>query len=88
MRKAKVFMHNSLAGYLIEEEKNKRYRFYYDDNYIGNPISLTFPVESKEFQFNTFPSFFDGLLPEGIQLDGLLRIKKIDEALESIHQGL
>jgi len=23
MRKAKVFMHNSFAGYLIEEEKNK-----------------------------------------------------------------
>ena len=79
MRKAKVFMHNSLAGYLIEEEKNIRYRFSYDDNYTGNPVSLTMPVEIKEFHFKSFPAFFDGLLPEGIQLDGLLRIKKIDK---------
>jgi len=79
MRKAKVFMHNSLAGYLIEEEKNIRYRFSYDDNYMGDPVSLTMPVEMKEFHFKSFPAFFDGLLPEGIQLDGLLRIKKIDK---------
>ena len=79
MRKAKVFMHNSLAGYLIEEEKNRKYKFSYDDNYKGNPVSLTMPVEIKEFHFKSFPAFFDGLLPEGIQLDGLLRIKKIDK---------
>lgn len=79
MRKAKVFMHNFLAGYLIEEEKNIRYRFSYDDNYTGEPVSLTMPVEMKEFQFKSFPAFFDGLLPEGIQLDGLLRIRKIDK---------
>jgi serine/threonine-protein kinase HipA len=79
MRKAKVFMHKSLAGYLIEEEKNKKYLFSYDNNYKGDPISLTMPVEIKEFYFNSFPPFFDGLLPEGIQLDGLLRIKKIDK---------
>ena len=36
------------------------------------------PVKIKGFYFNSFPPFFDGLLPEGIQLDGLLRIKKID----------
>lgn len=79
MRKAKVFMHKSLAGYLIEEEKNIKYLFYYGDNYKGEPVSLTMPVEIKEFYFNSFPPFFDGLLPEGIQLDGLLRIKKIDK---------
>jgi serine/threonine-protein kinase HipA len=79
MRKAKVFMHKSLAGYLIEEEKNNKYLFSYDNNYKGDPISLTMPVEIKEFYFNSFPPFFDGLLPEGIQLDGLLRIKKIDK---------
>lgn len=79
MRKANVYMHKSFAGYFIEEEKNKRYKFYYDNNYNGDPISLIMPVESKEFNFNSFPPFFDGLLPEGIQLDGLLRIKKIDK---------
>jgi len=79
MRIAKVYMHNKLAGYLTEVEKNKKYKFSYNDNFIGNPISLTMPVEIKEFNFNSFPPFFDGLLPEGIQLDGLLRIKKIDK---------
>ena len=79
MRKAKVYMHNKLAGYLTEIEKNKKYKFTYDDNYNGNPISLTMPVEFKDFNFNSFPSFFDGLLPEGIQLDGLLRFNKIDK---------
>ncbi|MBA7571804.1 hypothetical protein ES708_13572 [subsurface metagenome] len=79
MRIAKVYMHNKFAGYLTEVEKNKKYKFSYNDNFKGNPISLTMPVEIKEFNFNSFPPFFDGLLPEGIQLDGLLRIKKIDK---------
>jgi len=79
MRTAKVYMHNKLAGYLTEVERNKKYKFAYDDSYKGEPISLTMPVEFKEFNFNTFPPFFDGLLPEGIQLDGLLRFKKIDK---------
>jgi len=79
MRIAKVYMHNKLAGYLTEVEKNKKYKFSYDDNFKGNPVSLTMPVKIKEFNFNSFPPFFDGLLPEGIQLDGLLRIKKIDK---------
>ncbi len=79
MRKAKVFMQKKLAGYLIEEEINKKYTFLYDVNYQGYPISLKMPLEMKEFHFNSFPPFFDGLLPEGIQLDGLLRIKKINK---------
>ena len=79
MRIAKVYMHNKLAGYLTEIEKNKKYKFSYDDNYKEEPVSLTMPVELKEFNFDSFPSFFDGLLPEGIQLDGLLRFKKIDK---------
>jgi serine/threonine-protein kinase HipA len=79
MRKAKVYMHSRLAGYLTELERNKKYKFSYDENYQDGPVSLTMPVELKEFSFNSFPPFFDGLLPEGIQLDGLLRIKKIDK---------
>lgn len=79
MRIAKVYMHNKLAGYLTEVEKYKKYKFNYDDNYNGDPISLTMPAEFKEFYFNSFPPFFDGLLPEGIQLDGLLRFNKIDK---------
>jgi len=79
MRKVKVYVHSSFAGYLFEEEKNKAYKFVYEDGYSGIPVSLTMPVDAKEFNYNSFPPFFDGLLPEGIQLDGLLRIRKLDK---------
>jgi serine/threonine-protein kinase HipA len=79
MRKAKVNMHGLPAGTLEEIIFGKQYRFIYDEKYNGEPVSLTMPVEKKEFEFNTFPPFFDGLLPEGIMLEGLLRQKKIDK---------
>ena len=78
MRKAEVKMHNIPAGILEELLFNKNYKFYYYPIYNGNPISLTMPVKEKEFFFDNFPPFFDGLLPEGIQLDGLLKQCKID----------
>ena len=37
------------------------------------------PVGGKEFIFNRFTPFFDGLLPEGLLLEGLLRQRKIDK---------
>jgi serine/threonine-protein kinase HipA len=79
MRKAKVYMHGLSAGVLEEIDFNKHYRFVYDEGYEGEPVSLTMPVEKKLFEFNMFPPFFDGLLPEGIMLEGLLRQKKIDK---------
>ena len=33
----------------------------------------------REFFFQNFPPFFDGLLQEGILLEGLLKQKKIDK---------
>jgi serine/threonine-protein kinase HipA len=78
MRKADVFMQGIKAGILEEIEKGKKYLFQYDDRYTGLPISLTMPVAKRKYEFNTFPTFFEGLLPEGIQLEGLLRIRKID----------
>lgn len=78
MRKAKVFNFGIHAGNLIEIEKGKKYQFNYADNYSGPPISLKLPIKQKEFMFNEFPPFFEGLLPEGIQLEALLRQTKID----------
>ena len=78
MRKAKVFMHGIPAGTLEEHEQGKRYVFRYDDAYNGPPTSLTMPLAQREYSFESFPPFFDGVLPEGIQLDGLLRQRKID----------
>ena len=36
------------------------------------------PVREEPYRFNEFPPFFDGLLPEGFQLEALLRQKKLD----------
>jgi serine/threonine-protein kinase HipA len=36
------------------------------------------PISQKEYLFDRFPPFFDGLLPEGIMLEALLRNGKID----------
>ena len=78
MRKAKVFNFGMYAGDLIESEKGKKYQFIYRDDYDGSPVSLTFPINQKKYFFEMFPPFFEGLLPEGIQLDALLRLTKID----------
>ncbi len=79
MRKASVYMQNELAGFLIESTDKKSYTFEYVADYEGLPVSLTMPVEQQRFSFDTFPPFFDGVLPEGIMLDGLLRQLKIDK---------
>ena len=76
VEKLTVRMHGTPAGILEKEES--RYSFVYFPNYQGPPISLRLPVETRTFQFDSFPSFFDGLLPEGPQLEGLLKSQKID----------
>lgn len=78
MRKAVVSVHNKRAG-ILSEENNKRYFFTYDDNYIGEVVSLTMPIHQKRYSFSHFPPFFEGLLPEGFMLEGLLLTTKIDE---------
>lgn len=78
MRRAEVFVRKTKAGVLEEIEIGKQYRFIYEADYSGLPVSLTMPVKNKCYDFETFPPFFEGLLPEGVQLEGLLRINKID----------
>ena len=79
MRRAKVYVKGIEAGILIEIMKGEEYQCEYLDQYNGLEVSRTMPVKEKFFRFNRFPPFFDGLLPEGIQLEGLLKIKKIDK---------
>ncbi len=78
MRKAKVYVQGIEAGILTELLPGREYIFEYHDGYTGPDISRTMPLSLKVFRFNRFPPFFDGLLPEGIQLEGLLKINKID----------
>ena len=79
MRNAEISMHGIPAGILEEMEAGEKYRFTYFETYRGPSIALTMPVDGKEFIFYRFPPFFDGLLPEGILLEGLLRQRKIDK---------
>lgn len=79
MRRVEVSMHGIPAGILEEIEVGRKYRFAYLENYQGPAISLTMPVEEKKFNFDRFPPYFDGLLPEGLLLEGLLKQRKIDK---------
>jgi serine/threonine-protein kinase HipA len=78
MRKAIILVHDKRAGVLIEDS-NGSCEFVYDDNYEGEAVSLTMPLTNKKYSFARFPSFFEGVLPEGIMLEGLLKIGKIDK---------
>jgi len=59
-------------------EKGRKYQFEYRDGYSGEPVSLTMPVRQQVWEFDRFPPFFEGLLPEGFQLESLLKQMKID----------
>lgn len=78
MRMADIFFDNLLAGHLVELEYGRDYQFEYDPRYDGPPISQTIPVRREVYSFKSFPPFFDGLLPEGFQLEALLRREKLD----------
>ena len=78
MKTANVFVHGQLAGQLEELESGRKYRFVYQSGYDGPPVSLTMPTSLSEYPVDRFPPFFEGLLPEGVMLEGLLKQNKID----------
>ena len=78
MRTAKVYVCGKEAGLLHEITLGKKYLFEYNAGYSGWPVSLTMPVGHTAYSFDCFPAFFDGLLPEGHQLEGLLKQGKVD----------
>ena len=78
MKKAYVSVDGIKAG-VLEELKGKKYQFTYLNDYQGAPVSLTMPLTNKLYNFDEFPPFFEGLLPEGIMLEALLRKYKIDK---------
>ena len=78
MRKAKVFVRGIEAGILSEIKQGDEYIFEYNEGYDGLEVSRTMLTSEKTYTFTNFPPFFEGLLPEGIQLEGLLKLNKID----------
>jgi serine/threonine-protein kinase HipA len=78
VRSAAIYQRKLFAGYLREVPERKGWVFTYAEGYSSNPVSLTMPVRSAPYDFDSFPAFFEGLLPEGSQLEALLRTHKID----------
>jgi len=78
MKRAKIFVDGIFAGQLQELEKGKKYRYIYHEAYKGPSVSLEMPSSQSVYDFDKFPPFFEGLLPEGMMLEGLLRQTKLD----------
>jgi serine/threonine-protein kinase HipA len=70
-RKAKVYMKDTLAGFLEEVETG--YCFIYANDYVqtenAEAISNTMPIKNEPYLSNVLFPFFDGLIPEGWLLD-------------------
>lgn len=75
-RKAIISVNKKQAAEFIELEKG--FEINYFPTYSGQPISLTLPLIKEKYTFESFPAFFDGLLPEGIMLEVLLKKYKLD----------
>ena len=75
-RKALISVNRTPAAEFIELDKG--YEINYFPSYSGQPISLTLPLIKERYTFDLFPAFFDGLLPEGIMLEVLLKKYKLD----------
>ena len=71
MRKAAIYMKDTLAGLLTQNENG--YQFVYDSSYLQNEqalaVSVTLPLQEQPFNSNILFPFFDGLIPEGWLLD-------------------
>lgn len=78
MKKAKIFVDGIAAGELQELERGKKHLFTYFKEYTGPSVSLEMPRSQMVYEYDRFPPFFEGLLPEGIMLEGLLRYAKLD----------
>ncbi len=78
MRTATVYLHDKPVAELREISESE-YELHYLPKTDGKSISLTIPFSQTPHKFSKFPPFFEGLLPEGAQLQALLRQYKIDE---------
>ncbi|TAE74328.1 MAG: toxin HipA [Verrucomicrobia bacterium] len=76
-RGALVRQHGLPAGRLAEVPGGG-WTFTYAPGYAGPPVSLIIPLRAEPYHFATFPPFLEGLLPEGPQLEAILRLHKID----------
>lgn len=72
-----IFFDNIPAGIFTQQDVGK-YHFEYYADYVGQPISLRIPISQTHYEFLEFPAVFEGLLPEGTQLETLLKETSLD----------
>ena len=81
MRKAKVYMHDLLAGELTETDEG--YSFLYDKSYLqsdnATAVSLTLSLSDQPYESVFMFPFFDGLIPEGWLLEIAEKNWKLDK---------
>lgn len=81
MQRGKVFRNNIFAGFLTKFNENS-YSFVYVEEYLNKenakPISLTFPLQKKEFTSKYLFPFFYNLLAEGKLKDIQCKELRID----------
>lgn len=78
MKKARILVNGIVAG-ILEKLDGDHYRFTYEKAYQGPPVSLTMPLAANIYQYEKFPPFFEGLLPEGEMLEAVVRKHKLDK---------
>ena len=75
--KANVFLYDKHVGVL--EKNGNGYRFSYENDYFGPPLSLSLPLRQSAYTAETLFPFFQSLLPEGWLLKQYARAQKLDE---------
>ncbi len=80
MRSAEIYIHDTHAGTLREDEQG--YTFVYRAEYLRDAeavaVSLGLPLRSEPFTSTVLFPFFDGLIPEGWLLDVARENWKLD----------
>ena len=80
MRQADIYLHDRLAGHLVEDVDG--YTFRYDPAYLADHpsrLSASFPLRDEPFRDRILFPFFDGLIPEGWLLNIATDNWKIDQ---------
>jgi HipA-like protein len=82
MRAMEIYRNGTLAGTLIEENR-QHFVFRYNDNYFNDAskpaISLTLPKTQKEYSSEFLFPFFFNMLSEGVNRKLQSTLLRIDE---------
>lgn len=80
MRQGEIWVNNTLAGILTEDDNgfNFRYEKMYLKNESALSVSLTLPLQDEPFSAEYLFPFFDGLIPEGWLLEIAIKNWKIN----------